>query len=78
MFLAFMREKGGYTMTGPSWRWWIALDFWKYMGSSVAVVGDINGCFFVSSAALVVRVASGSSFNDINFFFGHCIPSGFT
>ena len=26
IFLAFMNEKGGYTMTGLSWQWWIALD----------------------------------------------------
>jgi hypothetical protein len=61
MFLAFMREKGGYTMTGPSWRWWIALDFWKHMGSSGAVVGDINGCIF----CLVGRLGRSSRFRFI-------------
>jgi ATP-binding cassette, subfamily B, bacterial len=61
MFLAFMNERGGYTMTGPSWRWWMALDSkdtWSCMRSR----GRHQWLFFVSSAAVVVRVASGSSF----------------
>jgi hypothetical protein len=56
-----MREKVGYTMARPSWRWWIALDFCKHMGSSGAVVGDINGCIF----CLVGRLGRSSRFRFI-------------
>jgi hypothetical protein len=58
-----MREKVGYTMARPSWRWWIALDFCKHMGSSgaVVVVGDINGCIF----CLVGRLGRSSRFRFI-------------
>jgi hypothetical protein len=75
MVLAFMNEKGGYTMTGPSWRWWIALD-----SKNTWAVHVQSWATSVVVFCLVGRHGRSSRFrfipHDINFFFGLCIPSG--
>jgi hypothetical protein len=75
MVLAFMNEKGGYTMTGPSWRWLIALDSKNTWAVHVQSQATSMVVF-----CLVSRHGCSSRFrfilHDINFFFGLGIPSG--